>query len=50
MRRIDRKVKEWASWNLLKSVIFQGQIKDGIDKLQRDFDAAVMNFQVREVS
>ena len=50
MSRIDRNVKEWASWSLPKSVMFQGNIKDGINKLQRDIDAAMMNFQVREVS
>jgi len=50
MSRIDRKVKKWASWSFPKSVIFQAQIKDGIDKLQRDIDAAMMKFQVGEVS
>lgn len=46
MSRIDRQVKEWASWSFPKSVVLQGQIKDGIDKLQRDIDAAMMKFQV----
>jgi son of sevenless-like protein len=50
MRRIDSKVKEWASWNFLKSFAFQGQINDGIDQLERDIDAAMRKFNVREVS
>lgn len=50
MSRVNRNAKEWASWSLPKSVMFQGKIKDGIDKLQRDIDAAMINFQVREVS
>jgi len=50
MSRIDKKLKEWGSWSFPKSVIRQGRIKDGIDKLQRDIDAAMMKFQVCEVS
>jgi hypothetical protein len=46
IRRIDRKVKEWASWNRLKSFLQQNEIKDGIDRLHRDIDAAMMKFNV----
>jgi len=47
IRRIDRKVKEWASWNRLKSFLQQNEIKDGIDRLHRDIDAVMMKFSVR---
>ncbi|KAF8168726.1 kinase-like domain-containing protein [Pholiota molesta] len=45
--RINRKVKEWGSWNHLKSLLAQGEIKDGIDRLHRDIDAAMMKFNVQ---
>jgi len=44
--RVNRKVKEWGSWNQLKSFLAQGEIKDGIDRLHRDIDAAMMKFNV----
>jgi len=47
IRRIDRKVKEWASWNRLKSFLQRNEIKDGIDRLQRDIDAVMVKFSVR---
>ena len=48
MRSIDGKVKQWASWSFPKSAFFQGQIKDGIEKLQKEIDDAMMKFQVCE--
>ncbi|KAF8964650.1 ras guanine nucleotide exchange factor domain-containing protein [Flammula alnicola] len=45
--RIHRKVKEWGSWNQLKSFLQQGEIKDGIDRLHRDIDAAMMKFNIQ---
>ncbi|KAF5386738.1 hypothetical protein D9615_001785 [Tricholomella constricta] len=43
-RRIDRKVNEWAALTRLKSFLQQREIKDGIDRLHRDMDAAEMKF------
>ncbi|KAF8163016.1 ras guanine nucleotide exchange factor domain-containing protein [Crassisporium funariophilum] len=44
---IDRKVKEWSSWSRLKSFLQQREIKDGIDRLHRDIDAAMMKFNMQ---
>lgn len=41
---------EWGSWGKLKSFLQQREIKDGIDKLHRDLDAAIMKFNVRRFS
>ncbi|KAG6833190.1 hypothetical protein H0H87_010252 [Tephrocybe sp. NHM501043] len=46
VRRIDRKVSEWAALSRLKSFLQQGEIKDGIDKLHRDMDVAMLNFNI----
>ncbi|KAG5652945.1 hypothetical protein H0H81_002953 [Sphagnurus paluster] len=46
VRRIDRKVNEWATLSRLKSFLQQREIKDGIDRLHRDMDAAVMKFNI----
>ncbi|KAG5645836.1 hypothetical protein DXG03_005177 [Asterophora parasitica] len=46
VRRIDRKVNEWAALSRLKSFLQQREIKDGIDRLHRDMDAAVMKFNI----
>lgn len=46
VRRIDRKVNEWAALSRLKSFLQQREIKDGIDRLHRDMDAAMMKFNV----
>ncbi|KAF8892698.1 ras guanine nucleotide exchange factor domain-containing protein [Infundibulicybe gibba] len=46
IQRIDRKVSEWASYSRLKSFLQIGEIKDGIDRLHRDIDAAMMKFNV----
>ncbi|PPQ72493.1 hypothetical protein CVT24_003256 [Panaeolus cyanescens] len=43
---INRKVLEWGSWGKLKSFLQQREIKDGIDKLHRDLDAAIMKFNI----
>ncbi|CAA7267623.1 unnamed protein product [Cyclocybe aegerita] len=45
--RINRKVKEWGSWSRLKSFLQQREIKDGIDRLHRDIDAAMMKFSIQ---
>jgi len=45
--RIDRRVKEWGSWSRLKSFLQQREIKDGIDRLHRDIDAAMMKFNIQ---
>ncbi|KAF8964088.1 ras guanine nucleotide exchange factor domain-containing protein [Flammula alnicola] len=45
--RMHRKVKEWGSWNQLKSFLHQGEIKDGIDRLHRDIDGAMMKFNIQ---
>jgi son of sevenless-like protein len=47
--RVHRKVKEWGSWNQLRSFLAQGEIKDGIDRLHRDIDAAMMKFSVNHL-
>jgi son of sevenless-like protein len=47
VRRIDRKVNEWAALSRLKSFLQQREIKDGIDRLHRDMDAAMMKFNVQ---
>lgn len=44
--RADRKVNEWAALSRLKSFLQQREIKDGIDSLHRDIDAAMMRFNV----
>lgn len=46
IRRIDRKANEWAALSRLKSFLQQGEIKDGIDRLHRDMDSAMMKFNV----
>ncbi|TFK42874.1 ras guanine nucleotide exchange factor domain-containing protein [Crucibulum laeve] len=46
IRRVDRKVNEWANLNRLKSFLQQREIKDGIDSLHRDIDGAMMQFQI----
>ncbi|RDB23999.1 Serine/threonine-protein kinase STY17 [Hypsizygus marmoreus] len=46
VRRIDRKVTEWAALSRLKSFLQQREIKDGIDRLHRDMDAAIMKFNM----
>lgn len=43
---IDRKVKEWASWPHVKSFLQQKEIKDGIARLHKDIDGAMMKFSV----
>lgn len=47
IRRINRKVSEWASLSRLRSFLSQREMKDGIDCLHRDIDAAIMRFHVR---
>ncbi|KAG6861734.1 hypothetical protein C0995_012738 [Termitomyces sp. Mi166 len=44
VRRIDRRVNEWAALNRLYSFLRQGDIKDGIDSLHRDMN--VMRFNI----
>ncbi|KAF9036774.1 ras guanine nucleotide exchange factor domain-containing protein [Panaeolus papilionaceus] len=46
VQSINRKVMEWGSWGKLKSFLQQREIKDGIDKLHRDLDAAIMKFNI----
>jgi len=48
--RVDRKVKEWGSWSQLKSFLSQSEIKDGIDRLYRDIDTAMMKFHVSKLT
>ena len=45
--RMNRQVKEWGSWNRLKSFLQQREIKDGIDRLNRDLNAAMRKYSVR---
>ncbi|KAH9483782.1 Serine/threonine-protein kinase STY17 [Psilocybe cubensis] len=45
--RIDRKVKEWASWPHVKSFLQQKDIKEGIARLHKDIDAAMMKFSIQ---
>jgi hypothetical protein len=46
--RVNRKVNEWSSWSQLKSFLAQSEIKDGIDRLHRDIDTAMMKFNVSQ--
>ncbi|KAG6909464.1 hypothetical protein DXG01_000449 [Tephrocybe rancida] len=46
VRRIDRRVNQWAALSRLKSFLQQDEIKDGIDKLHRDMDTAMMNLNI----
>ncbi len=47
VERINRKVLEWAALSRLRSFMSQREIKDGIDRLQHDIDAAIGKFNVR---
>ena len=47
IHHISRKVNDWGSWNHLKSLLSQREIKDGIDRLHREIDAAMIKFNVR---
>ncbi|TFK35035.1 hypothetical protein BDQ12DRAFT_668882 [Crucibulum laeve] len=47
VRRVDRKVNEWANLNGLQSFLRQREIKDGINSLHRDIDSAMMRFQIQ---
>ncbi|KDR73425.1 hypothetical protein GALMADRAFT_124495 [Galerina marginata CBS 339.88] len=47
INHIYRKVREWSSWSQLKSFLQKKEIKDGIDRLHRDIDAAMMKFNIQ---
>ncbi|KAF9050727.1 hypothetical protein BDZ89DRAFT_1098758 [Hymenopellis radicata] len=47
VERINRKVVEWAALSRLRSFISQREIKDGIDRLQHDIDAAISKFNIQ---
>ncbi|KAF9533346.1 hypothetical protein CPB83DRAFT_845111 [Crepidotus variabilis] len=47
IHRMHRKVADWATWGQLKSFLQQREIKDGIERLNRDLDAAMMKFHVQ---
>ncbi|KAF8921531.1 kinase-like domain-containing protein [Mucidula mucida] len=47
VERINRKVLEWAALSRLRSFMSQREIKDGIDRLQHDIDAAIGKFNIQ---
>ncbi|KAF5324648.1 hypothetical protein D9611_004380 [Ephemerocybe angulata] len=46
LKHINRKVREWADWGPLKCFLQQGDLRDGIDMLQRQLDGAILRFGV----
>ncbi|EIN05493.1 hypothetical protein PUNSTDRAFT_137604 [Punctularia strigosozonata HHB-11173 SS5] len=49
IERVKRRTAEWASWNLMNSVVKQNRIKQGIDDCQREIDHCLEQFSL-EVS
>ncbi|KAK0459498.1 uncharacterized protein EV420DRAFT_1763213 [Desarmillaria tabescens] len=47
VQRIHRKVNAWAQLSQLRSFLQQKEIKEGIDRLHRDIDTAVQNFNIQ---
>ncbi|KAK0210526.1 kinase-like domain-containing protein [Desarmillaria ectypa] len=47
VRRIHRKVNDWAQLSQLRSFFQQSEIKEGIDRLHRDIDTAMQNFNIQ---
>jgi len=39
-------MQEWAAWNRLRSFLQQGDIKDGVDRMNRELDYCMMRFNV----
>ena len=44
--RINQRMIEWASWDRLRSFLQREDIKDGVDRLNRELDYWVMKFNV----
>ncbi len=44
--RINRHMMEWGAWNRLRSFLQQGDIKDGVDRLNRELDYCMIRFNV----
>ncbi|KIM42498.1 hypothetical protein M413DRAFT_444900, partial [Hebeloma cylindrosporum] len=45
--RFDRKVKEWASFNKLRTFLYRSEIRNGIEKVQRDIDVVMMKLSIQ---
>jgi len=48
LRHINRHMQEWASWNHLRSFLQKGDIKGGIDRMDRELDYCMTRFNVCE--
>lgn len=48
VQRTHRKVTEWAQLSQLRSFFQQSEIKQGIDRLHREIDAAMQNINVHD--
>ena len=46
MERISKKVQTWSSWNKPKALLFQSEIKQGIDDMRRELDDCATRFHV----
>jgi hypothetical protein len=46
MEQISRKVQTWSSWNKPKALLFQSEIKQGIDEMRRNLNDCATRFHV----
>ena len=44
--QFDRKVKEWASFSRIRTFLYRSEIKDEIEKVQRNIDIVMTKFTV----
>jgi hypothetical protein len=44
--QFDRKVKEWESLSRIRAFLYRSEIRDGIEKVQRDIDVVMMKLSV----
>ena len=50
LKRISVKTRQWAEWGPLECFLKQTELKDDLDRLQRQLDGAILNFGVRIIN